>query len=441
MQFLSFSGKMDEDVTAFLQSVQRVAFTEGTSRDNEWLTNYVGSCLTGQALTWYALLDDDVQMSWKDLRLRLLLEFAVRDDITLVPDPPAAAPPPSHRTNVPPPPNAEGPSGERMSLSRRQSIILSTPVEAPESNCVDAVQSLLNKFTTEDFEIISEQIVYWANKGEDETDGTTLFCVTQLVYDMATNDAPRSELYAKLCRNIMEQISPNVRDEGSRDPSGRVVAGGTLFRKYLLNRCQGDFEEGCNAKEIAAALAMSRRENDGDEPSAGTGEKEVYYAALKAKRQRLGLIRFIGEIFKLQMLTERLVHECIKKLLVNVEDPEEEDIESLCMLLTTVGKMVDTPKAKYHMDIYFVRMNVLAKNPAVEIRFQRMLLAVIELRICGWNAEQTVVASPTIAAVHEQAAVYGRTAKTRGNAKRGKHIRGDSYGGQPSFDVQWEPGF
>jgi translation initiation factor 4G len=36
---------------------------------------------------------------------------------------------------------------------------------------------------------------------------------------------------------------------------------------------------------------------------------DEYYAVQKAKRQGLGL-KFIGELFKLQMLTERIMHDC-----------------------------------------------------------------------------------------------------------------------------------
>jgi hypothetical protein len=39
------------------------------------------------------------------------------------------------------------------------------------------------------------------------------------------------------------------------------------------------------------------------------------------KQHGLGLIKFIGELFKLQMLTERIMHECAKKLLGNVDNP------------------------------------------------------------------------------------------------------------------------
>ena len=100
---------------------------------------------------------------------------------------------------------------------------------------------------------------------------------------------------------------------------------------------------------------------------------EEYYAAQKAKRQGLGLIKFIGELFKLQMLTEHIMHECVKKLLGNVDDPEEEEIESLCKLLAIVGSLLDTPKARAHLNVYFSRMRELTKSPNVNSRMQFML--------------------------------------------------------------------
>ena len=37
--------------------------------------------------------------------------------------------------------------------------------------------------------------------------------------------------------------------------------------------------------------------------------------------------RFIGELYKLQMLTARIMHECVKKLLMTTD---EESLECLC---------------------------------------------------------------------------------------------------------------
>ena len=108
---------------------------------------------------------------------------------------------------------------------------------------------------------------------------------------------------------MMEQISPNVHDDGIKNADGKPIAGGQLFRKYLLNRCQEDFERGWATKEATAAAAASKAGEDEAAKAAAEGTEEAalyseeYYAAQKAKRQGLGLIKFIGELFKLQTRT------------------------------------------------------------------------------------------------------------------------------------------
>jgi len=162
--------------------------------------------------------------------------------------------------------------------------------------------------------------------------------------------------YARRCRKMtrMEQISPKVQDDNVKNAEGQSLAGGQLFRKYLLNRCQEDFERGWPAKKTTASSAVTK-------------------AAAKARRRGLGLIRFIRELFMLQMLKERVMHECIEKLITNAENPEEEDIESLCKLSTTVGSLLDTQRARAHLDLYFSRMRELTRNKNVNVRMVLML--------------------------------------------------------------------
>ncbi len=68
------------------------------------------------------------------------------------------------------------------------------------------------------------------------------------------------------------------------------------------------------------------------------------------------------------------MHECIKKLLGNhLHEPEEEDIESLCTLMTTVGLLLDTQRGRAHMDVYLQRMKELTQNLNVSPGMQIML--------------------------------------------------------------------
>ncbi|GAA5923473.1 hypothetical protein JCM1841_001528 [Sporobolomyces salmonicolor] len=300
------------------------------------------------------------------------------------------------------------------------------------------VKALLNKLTLERFDSISDQILEWANRSINESDGRILRQVIALIFEKATDEATWSEMYAGLCRKLMEKVSPEVRDETVKAQDGTPVAGGALFRKYLLNRCQEDYENGWKNKEAAALAAKNKEADDKAKQAANEAAKkeaedsgkepskeaellsDEYYAAQKAKRRGLGLVRFIGELYRLQMLTERIMHECIKKLLANTENPEEEDVESLCRLLTTVGKGLDNPKAKQHMDIYFSRMNTIANSSKVSSRVRFMILDVVDLRTARWASKQASAGPKTIAEIHADAQKAAEESARRAASSGGK---------------------
>ena len=89
----------------------------------------------------------------------------------------------------------------------------------------------------EKFASISDQIIACANKSEKENDGRTLIQVIQLVFKKATDEATWSEMYAQLCRKMMEQMSTKVQDDSIKNADGKPITGCQLFRNYLLNRC------------------------------------------------------------------------------------------------------------------------------------------------------------------------------------------------------------
>ncbi|KAG8690394.1 hypothetical protein FRC11_011933 [Ceratobasidium sp. 423] len=89
------------------------------------------------------------------------------------------------------------------------------PLEQSENRQImdRKVRALLNKITMGNFDSISDQILEWANESEQEQDGATLMRVVILIVEQAKGDAKFSDVYARLCRKMMDRISPNVQDD------------------------------------------------------------------------------------------------------------------------------------------------------------------------------------------------------------------------------------
>lgn len=242
------------------------------------------------------------------------------------------------------------------------------------------VKAALNKMTPDNFDRISEQILTIAGQSKNEPDCRTLRQVIQLTFEKATDEAHWASMYAKFCKRMLETMSPEIRDESILDKAGNVVSGGALFRKYLLNRCQEEFERGWKV--------------DLPQPKEGkAGEaallSDEYYIAAAAKRRGLGLVQFIGELYKLGMLTERIMHECVRKLLEFTGVPDEAEIESLTKLLRTIGGNLDsTEKGRAFMEAYFNRIDSIINLEGLPSRLKFMLMDIVDLRKAGWVSKE-----------------------------------------------------
>lgn len=80
------------------------------------------------------------------------------------------------------------------------------------------------------------------------------------------------------------------------------------------------------------------------------------YDETKLRKRSVGNIRFIGELYKLRMLTSPIMMRIIGTLL---ERGDEESLECLCKLLTTIGKILETqcaqqPKAMVRIYLFDV---------------------------------------------------------------------------------------
>ncbi|KAI1417714.1 hypothetical protein F5Y13DRAFT_185046 [Hypoxylon sp. FL1857] len=246
------------------------------------------------------------------------------------------------------------------------------------------VKAALNKMTPENFDKISDQILQIAAQSKDESDGRTLRQVIQLTFEKATDEAHWASMYAKFCKRMLEMMSPEIRDESIKDKNGQVVSGGALFRKYLLNRCQEEFERGWQVS------LPQPKEGDDKKSHEAVMLSDEYYIAAAAKRRGLGLVQFIGELYKLGMLTERIMHECVRKLVDYSGVPDEAEVESLSKLLRTIGANLDaTEKGRVMMDAYFGRIQGMIDLPELPSRLKFMLMDVVDLRKANWVSKET----------------------------------------------------
>ncbi|KAJ4305049.1 hypothetical protein N0V90_000579 [Kalmusia sp. IMI 367209] len=292
------------------------------------------------------------------------------------------------------------------------------------------VKAALNKMTPEKFDKISDQILEIAGQSKNEDDGRTLRQVIQLTFEKACDEQHWSSMYAKFCQKMLMTMSTDIRDENVKDKHGQPVVGGALFRKYLLNRCQEEFEKGWEVN------LPTKPEG---EPSKEVMLSDEYYIAAAAKRKGLGLIQFIGELYKLNMLTLRIMHECVLKLLDFEGLPDESAIESLVKLLRTVGATMATADAGPKMlSVYFERVEKIMNMEGLPSRLKFMLLDLVDIRKANWHDKQADKGPKTIQQIHAEAAAAQQAAAQQAASQRGGRLppgRGDarsfSGGGPP----------
>jgi translation initiation factor 4G len=99
-------------------------------------------------------------------------------------------------------------------------------------------------------------------------------------------------------------------------------------------------------------------------------------------------VQFIGELFKLGMLTERIMHQCVHRLVDYKGVPDEAEIESLCKLLRTIGFNLDqSERGSGMMNAYFARIQQAIDMPELPSRMKFMLMDVVDLRKAGWQSK------------------------------------------------------
>ncbi|KAJ1863165.1 hypothetical protein LPJ78_004238 [Coemansia sp. RSA 989] len=243
---------------------------------------------------------------------------------------------------------------------------------------------LLNKLTPDNFDVVSDEMVAWGDKSAQQTDGSVLRALVELVVEKASDEPKWMKMYGNLCLKLIHKTSNDVKDHQVRLKSGEFMAGGMLVRKYLLHKCQNDFERGWKVESTAVE------------------QTDAFYEAVKIKRRGLGLVELIGELFLLDVLTTDIIKSCLRRLLSNVKDSQEETLESMMKLLETVGQKLDVPSNKEEVNLYFSRIRLMTTNMSLDSRIRLLLMNMIDLRSRNWKLRNPTDAPTTINELHQQ---------------------------------------
>ncbi len=222
------------------------------------------------------------------------------------------------------------------------------------------------------------------------------------------------------------------------------------FKNILLNKCQDEF----NKKDIYDGWKEEKKAYEEKKSSLAERdrleqEEELEFRRMKIKKQMLGNIRFIGELYKKDMLKAKIMRFCIQSMLkmdelsdgtlIHIdEEMDEEDHEAVCKLFTTVGSTMDQGKNRAFIDLYFEKITMLSNDTKkLGSRPRFMYKDLIDLRRNGWVARREEETAKTLeeikrdferderAAAQQSQQLHGNYRGGRGSNRQSKSGRND----------------
>lgn len=260
-----------------------------------------------------------------------------------------------------------------------QALVASADLPEEERSVNEVMKlfrSILNKITPENFATLIEQLKSLQIDTVDILDK----CIS-LVFEKAIMEPSYGASYAQLCKEVSDVFVVPL-DESNVEQKA-------VFKKRLITQCQREFEKHRD-NELVKNNSERLKEIEDEEDVTQKEELKSNYEleSFKIRRRAVGTVHFIGELYKIEMLTSRIMVSCIGHLL----DPSmcsEETLECLCKLLTTIGKRLEKLDVrKIDLSEYFSQLEKIAdkKSPInISSRIRFMIQDLTDLRRNNWT--------------------------------------------------------
>mmetsp|Transcript_3337 Transcript_3337/g.3890 ORF Transcript_3337/g.3890 Transcript_3337/m.3890 type:complete len:969 (-) Transcript_3337:107-3013(-) len=277
---------------------------------------------------------------------------------------------------------------------------------------------ILNKLSLTKFEKLSNEFIATGIGRNEEC----LAGAIELIVKKAQDEPHFAAMYAALCLKL-SKIPMDFEAPGKKKK----------FKKMLLTECQKEFEQDTETK-IAKAIEGI------------TSEEDITNAKFLVKKRYLGHMRFIGELYKGDLISIKIMLMCLPALLENEEasgndDVDEEKIECFAKLMQVIGyslehqslalKGTGKTDAYENLSTCWRTVETMAgKNkeggPKVSNRIKFMLQDLIEMRDNGWVQRREVESAKTIAQIHKEAAQEAKRGGSMSRSASNNSIRRQS---------------
>ncbi|CAF4253327.1 unnamed protein product, partial [Adineta steineri] len=254
------------------------------------------------------------------------------------------------------------------------------------------IRSILNELTPQTYAKLLQKLDRLELDRYERLEG-----LMDMLFSKAVEESEYCFMYAALCKHFQrKQVTVP-------SPDGQMVT--HYCRQILLTRCQTKFET-----DYRQDIDYDRRKKEVDAITDEKRQKEaaedLEEAFFKARRRYLGNILFIGELFKLGMLPQAIMLDCMDYLLERKAD--EENLEFLCKFLRIIGKELDTKftymgsqnRKKLEKNYSELENIVAQRQTSARARFR--IQDLMDLRKANWVARIAEAKPMKTDGIHEQ---------------------------------------
>ncbi|KAK1268622.1 Eukaryotic translation initiation factor isoform 4G-2 [Acorus gramineus] len=163
-----------------------------------------------------------------------------------------------------------------------------------EEDVLGTIEGILNQMTPENYDSLKGDLIYYHTSSITKTPDILkmMLGVTALILEKAITEPTLCPMYALLCSDLNQQLwSTNLSEPSEREK--------ITFQRVLLNYCQEAFESTINLQ-----MKISHMDSLDQRP------KQMQSMAMLRPLKNICL--FMGELYKVKLLTSRIVSSVIK---------------------------------------------------------------------------------------------------------------------------------